>query len=99
MSFVETLRCPGCGGSRHCKHFGINEDGEFDPELVPAHEIERIVRAMEGRGRIRVVERGAVSLTQAKAMRASMMAAVARLDAEIAEAEGEVYEPDADTDE
>lgn len=87
------LRCPGCGVSRTPKHFGINEDGEFDAELRPEHTIEQLTREFHGGGHIDV-DRGPLTLEQAQAMYASLQAALGQLGAEIAEAttDGDSYE-------
>ena len=87
MGVFLKFRCPVCGGARGVRHFGL--DPEEDGEVYvgrPAHVVERILLNVGGRGAVAVLERGAVSLAGARALLASMRAAVAALKVEIAEA-------------
>ncbi len=86
MAEVVRFRCPVCGINRGAKHFGVNEDDEYDPEEHPAHVIERIVFDLGGRGHAEVIERGGLDLNQTLALRASVKTTLDRLDADIAEA-------------
>ena len=86
MAEVVKYRCAACGSSRTGRHFGLNEDGEYDPDEHPVHVTERIVFDLGGRGHAEVLERGDLGMDQALAMRASLQTTLDRLDAEIAEA-------------
>jgi hypothetical protein len=83
---VERLRCPACGLVRSAKHFGINDDGEFDPELAVHHDLVLRIDTIGGRGRL-AVEYQPLPLPLARALRDAIAAALARLDAEITAAE------------
>jgi hypothetical protein len=87
-----------CGASRRLKAFGIDENGDFDAEERPDHLIERLVQDFQGRGAIVTVERGGVSMDQAKSLRASLQAALDKLDSEIAEADDDEVENDYEDD-
>ncbi len=85
-TITQEIRCPCCGVSRAPKHFGITEDGEFDPDLRPDHVIEQLTREFHGGGHIDV-ERGPLSLEQAHGLRESLQAALDSLDAAIEDAD------------
>jgi hypothetical protein len=83
---VERLRCPACGLVRSPKHFGINEEGEFDPELLVHHDLVLRVDTIGGRGRL-TVEHEPLPLPLARALRDAIAATLERLNAEIRAAE------------
>jgi len=87
MAEVIKVRCPVCGISRTGRHFGLDDDGEYDADAHPVHTTERIVLEFSGRASIRVLDRGDLTLNQARALRASIQTALDRLDADIASAE------------
>ncbi len=67
------------------ENFGIGPDG-FDPALVRHHDMVVVTTTSKGRGGI-THEQQPMPLEMAREMRASLAAALARLDAEINGAE------------
>lgn len=75
-----------CGTMRNVGAFGINEDGLVANEVYDGHVG---IQNIGGRGKCRW-DRVPLSLDDARALRARYAAVVAQLDAEIAEATGQV---------
>lgn len=67
------------------RRFGINDDGEFDPETFHHHDLVLRIDTIGGRGRLEV-EHQPLPLPLAHALRAALVEALARLDAEITSA-------------
>jgi hypothetical protein len=71
--------------------FGLTVEGDYDPELAPAHEIAIVRATFGGRGKISYTAL-VVPYPLASGLRASVAATLARLDREIEEAEGATAE-------
>jgi hypothetical protein len=85
MSQVQKLCCPACGSPRKLIRFGITEEG-FDAAQFPAYNLALRIDTMGGRGNLEV-ELQPMPLPTARALRESLNEALARLNAEIDEAE------------
>lgn len=70
---------------RAARHFGITDTAEFDPSLRPAHEPCLTLEEIGGRGRLSI-EKEALPLDLARALRASLVHAIEQLDAAIEDA-------------
>lgn len=76
-----------CGYDVKPGRIGLTEGGDYDPEQAPQHELELRVDDIGGRGHL-TVEKQALPLPFALGMRDALKAALARVEAEIAEATG-----------
>ena len=79
------IRCLACGSLRLQAAFGI-EEGTYDPEEAPNYEPGLSVQEIGGRGRCSW-NHGGLPLAEARALRASLAAAIDRLDEAIRSAE------------
>jgi hypothetical protein len=81
-----------CGWDQPPQRLGLGSAGAYDPAAAPAHGLSLRRTTIGGRGRC-AVERRPLPLPFAYGMRDALKAALARVNAEIAEAGGE---PDVD---
>lgn len=81
-----------CGHAVKPERIGLVETGAYDHALAPAHILQLRLDHLGGRGMLRV-EMVPLPLPFAYGMRDALKAALARVNAEIAEAGGE---PDVD---
>lgn len=79
---TERIRCPCCGMFSAPARFGIDDDSTFDADRLPQHDLTLLLNTFSGRGRI-TSDRQPLPLSVARALRESMVEALARLDAEI----------------
>lgn len=87
MGVTTRLHCVTCGFDGRPDRFGLTETGAYDPTAAPQHELGVRLDQFLGRGRIKV-ERQPCPLPIALGMRDALRAALARVEAEIAEATG-----------
>ena len=92
MATRQYVHCVGCGYDVKPQRLGLLESGAYDPEMAPAHPLALRLDHFGGRGRLHV-EKLPLPLPFAYGMRDALKAALARVNAEIAEAGGD---PDVD---
>jgi hypothetical protein len=85
----DRIRCAVCGLlPPRLANFGLTQDGAFDPEQAPAHELALVRATFAGRGRLSY-ERFNLPFAMAVGLRDALKAALARLESEIGEANGD----------
>lgn len=89
------LRCTLCGHDRPQAAFGLDTKGAYDPDSGFDTEMSLRIDTIGGRGRL-TVERQPVPLAIAYGILDALKAAVARVEADILEADGEL--PDEEDD-
>jgi hypothetical protein len=82
-----TLHCVLCGYDHALQRFGLTADGAFDPVNAPQHELTMRIDTYGGPRHL-AVARQPVSLAVAYGMRDALQAALARVEADIAQAGG-----------
>lgn len=86
------MHCTLCGFDVKPQRLGLTEAGVFDSESAPQHALALRVDDIGGRGHLKVTKEP-LPIPFAYGMRDALKAALARVNAEIAEAGGE---PDVD---
>lgn len=94
MGVRQTIRCPLCGWDVAAARFGLTSGGEYDAENAPQHALSVRLTTLAGRANI-TVTREPLPLEFARGLRRALKAALARVDAEIAEATGGEADEDA----
>ncbi len=92
MATRQYVHCTLCGFDVKPQRLGLTEAGVFDNESAPAHGLAMRVDHFGGRGRLRVTKEP-LPIPFAYGIRDALKAALARVNAEIAEAGGD---PDVD---
>jgi hypothetical protein len=92
MRTHQYVRCVLCGHTVKPERLGLTETGAYDSAAAPAHTLEVRLDHLGGRAALRV-EKLPLPLPFAYGMRDALKAALARVNAEIAEAGGD---PDVD---
>jgi len=83
------VHCVLCGYDVKPARLGLREDGVYDATTAPAHVPELRVDHIGGRGKL-AVEKLALPMPFALGVREALRAALARVEAEILEAGGEL---------
>lgn len=91
MAVHVTLRCTLCGIDRKPSAFGLDDEGAYDPDNAHENEMSLRIDTIGGRGCL-TVERQPVPLATAYGILDALKAAVARVEADIVDAGGELPE-------
>lgn len=87
MGSKTTLHCVACGYDVTPERLGLSATGAYDHAEAPQHTLSVRLDHFRGRGNIKT-ERAPLPLPFALGMRDALRAALARVEAEIAEATG-----------
>lgn len=89
VAVVTKLRCVLCGLDRRPAQLGLAEDGSYDAATALPNEMTLRIDTIGGRGRLSV-DRQPVPLPTAYGLRSALQAALARVEADIVAAGGEL---------